>query len=104
MKNLKDIRSGVVTELHWLIDEPTNSPTAKLTCYREKRGLDDLFSVFVKFESPKGLNGVWQIAKIFTPVKEMEPRLFSGDEQLILTAGIIPVAVAKVLSECSEPI
>ncbi|GKS97705.1 hypothetical protein [Acidovorax sp. SUPP2825] len=104
MKNLKDIRSGVVTELYWLIDEPTKSPNARLTCYREGRGVDDLFSVFVKFESPKESNRVWQIAKIFALVKEMEPRLVSGDGQLILTAGMIPVAVAKVLSECREPI
>ncbi|GKS90701.1 hypothetical protein [Acidovorax sp. SUPP2539] len=104
MKNLENTRCCVVAELHWLIDEPTNGPAARLNCYREKRGLDDIFSVFIKFESPKRSNGVWQMAKIFALVTEMEPRLFSGDEQLILTAGNIQVAVAKVMSECSEPI
>jgi len=104
MNNPAEVRHCVVAELRWLIERPTSSPTAGLTCYREELGLDDLFSVFVKFESPKGGHGAWEMAKIFALVEEMEPRLPSAGGSLILTAGSNPVAVAKVVSECDEPI
>ena len=104
MNNPAEIRHSVVAELRWLIEAPTRSPTAGLTCYREELGLSDMFSVFVKFESPEGEHGSWKKAKIFTLVKEMEPRLPSAGGSLVLTAGAHPVAVAKIVSECDEPI
>lgn len=104
MKNPAETRHCVVAELRWLIETPTSSPTAGLTCYRAELGLNDLFSVFVKFESPQVEYGTWQKAKIFALVEELEARLPSVGGELVLTAGVNPVAIAKVVSKCAEPI
>jgi len=97
-------RRCVVAQLNWLLEEPTSSPTAGLTCYREELGPSDLFSVFVKFESSAVHCGPWERAKIFALVEEMEPRLPATGGRLVLTAGPKPVAVADVVSECNEVI
>lgn len=104
MNNPAASRRCVIAQLHWLIETPTSSPTAGLTCYREELGPSDLFSVFVKFESSAPQGGSWERAKIFALVEEMEPRLPSKGGRLVLTAGPKSVAVAEVLSECDEAV
>jgi hypothetical protein len=103
MSHHSKIRHCVVAELHWLIGNPTSSSTAGLTGYREELGSEDLFSVFLKFESLGGREP-WERAKIFALVEEMESRLPSAGGRLILTAGSNPVAVAKVVFECKEEV
>jgi hypothetical protein len=102
MNNPAETRHCVIVELRWLIEKPTTNPAAGLTCYREELGLEDLFSVFVKFTSPAGQHGPGKAAKIFALVEEMEPRLPPVGRSLILTAGSSPIAVAEVISECDE--
>jgi len=102
MTTLKKRHRSVIAELEWLIDSPTLCPTAGLTCFREDLGPDDLFSVFVKFESPVEHSGPWLTAKIFALVDVFHERLPPKDGVLVLTAGLQPVALAKVLSECEE--
>ena len=104
MKKPAASRHCVVAQLHWLLEEPTSSPTAGLTCYREELGPSDLFSVFVKFESSAPHGGPWEKARIFALVEKMEPRLPSRGGRLVLTAGPKPVAVAEIVAECNEAI
>lgn len=99
-----EVRPCAYAELRWLIETPISSRTAGLTGYRQALGPSDLFSVFVRFESPEGLGGPWEKAKIFALVEEMEGRLPPVGELLVLTAGTRPVAIAEVLSRCVEPI
>lgn len=89
----------VVARLQWLIEEPTSSPTAGLTCYRADLGPRDLFSVFVQFESAAHVAGPWEKAKIFALAEDMESRLPSKGEVLVLTAGERPVATAEIVSD-----
>jgi hypothetical protein len=92
----------VIAHLHWLIANPTESPTAGITAYREWLGQEDLFSVFVRFSAPSQHMNQWQEAKIYAIVGEMESRLPSPGTKLILTAGANPVAEAEVVSEGEE--
>ncbi len=46
--------SGVEVSLRWLIERPSCIPSARLTCYREERGLADLFSIFIEFSAGQG--------------------------------------------------
>jgi hypothetical protein len=92
----------VIARLHWLIDNPTESPTAGITAYREQVGPDDLFSVFVRFTVPGQDDNKWQEAKIYALVEEMESRLPSPGSKLVLTAGANPVAEAEVVAEGAE--
>ncbi|HEY8962522.1 MAG TPA: hypothetical protein VIM57_09980 [Luteolibacter sp.] len=92
----------VVARLHWFVANPTESPTAGITAYREWLGPEDLFSVFVRFSSPDEQRNQWQEAKIYALVDEMESRLPFPGAKLVLTAGANPVAEAEVLAEGEE--
>lgn len=102
--NYKKKRRYVIGKLRWLIDNPTTNPSAGLTGYREGLGLDDLFSVFVRFESPVDHIGPWMNAKVYALAEDFESRLPSIGGRLILTAGENPVAIVNVVAECIEKI
>jgi len=103
MTNSSISRRFVMARLEWLIEEPTTSPSAGITAYRENVGPNDLFSVFVRFRPTTTSIDVSSEAKIFALVEEMESRLPAvGEGRLVLTAGERPVAIAEVISEGRE--
>ena len=95
-------RQYVTTQLRWLIDEPTCQPSAGLTCYRERLGISDLFSIYVTFGILPEESPPWKTARIFAVAESMESRLPSVGERLIVTSGVEPVAIAEVLSKGEE--
>ena len=95
MNHSKVVRHYIVVKLHWLIDDPTTSLTAGLTCYREELGPNDLFSVFVRFEPSPDQSKPCAKAKIFALVEEMSLRLPSKGGKIVLTAGSKPIALAE---------
>ena len=92
----------VFARIHWLISNPTNVSTTGITAYRASIGIEDLFSVFVKFSAPSAASGHWQLAKIYALVESMEPRLPDIGSILILTAGLTPVAEAEIFEQVEE--
>ena len=102
MTNLSVGKRFVIARLEWLIAEPTNSPSAGITAYREQIGTEDLFSVFVRFQQTTTSSEVWSEAKIFALVEEMESRLPTIGGRLVLTAGEMPVAIAEVILDSRE--
>lgn len=95
-------RPYLFVELQWLIDDPTSSATAAVTAYDESDGLEGLFSIILYFESPDPVSQKWRFAKVSALVGEMDARLASIEERLVITAGAKPVAIAIVQSRGVE--
>ena len=105
MNSLTQQRRFVLADLKWLISNPTTQPSAGLTAFRQSHGGGDIFSVYLQFSmSDGGRVGAWDKAKIYALAEEMEARLPPIGEVLIVTAGSIPVAEAKITSAGLEPI
>lgn len=104
MSELVKYRKCVMTRVTWLIEQPTKNVAAGLTAYREEFGIDDLFSIYVRFSHASATTGNWEQAKIFALVVEMEPRLPPIGGRLIITAGLQPIAQADVIDEAVEAI
>jgi hypothetical protein len=102
MSSTTSSRPFVICSLDWLIENPPTQPSAGLTAFREAYGRQDLFSVFVRFGMDDVSSASWDRATIFALVEEMESRLPSVGETIVITAGIEPIAKATVLAVGSE--
>lgn len=93
-------RRHVIAQLHWLTQEPLlQSSRLYLTGFREKLGMEDLFSVVIEFSNPDTGTTLRGRVKIFALAEAMEYRLPSMGEKLIITAGPKPVALAEIISK-----
>lgn len=95
-------RRFILTDLKWLIPNPTSQPNSGLTAFRQAYGKGDLFSVYLRFSMSDGCSGAWDKAKIYALVEEMEERLPNPGEKLVITAGGTLIAEAKVISDGVE--
>lgn len=87
-----------VVELRWRRLGPTlhypSTPAFALAGYRESRGPDDTFSVYVKRARSLNEPDVAQPAKLFALASEMHSRLPEVGERFLLVAG------TEVVAEC----
>jgi hypothetical protein len=84
-------------KISWLVQgRPTDDKFAT-TAFRTDKGIDDLFSVYVKF-----FDEIKETARIYTLVKEMENRLPSLGNKLTITAGHKPIANCLVVGQGME--
>lgn len=104
MKSLTKQRRFVIADLNWLISNPTTQASAGLTAFRQSHGSGDLFSVYLQFSRSDGSARGWDNAKICALAEEMEERLPSIGEVLVVTAGSVAVAEAKIISDGVEAV
>ncbi len=90
-------RPFVIAEIRWLTDERITAVTVGTTCYRERIGESDLFSVFLRFDASSLIDGRWARAKVFALVEDMEERLPLLGEAIVITAGLTPIARGEVI-------
>lgn len=102
MSSLTKQRRFVIANLNWLISNPTTQASAGLTAFRQSHGSGDLFSVYLQFLMSDGSASAWDKAKIYALAEEMEARLPSSGEVLVVTAGSVPVAEARIISDGVE--